>query len=80
MRREIVDREHGVGTLSDNRRAGANANFIIPAVKSQNLLQVIEEIKTPSPEQLVLSIGRGAALSSLCQGFNHSPLCVKSKQ
>ena len=72
--------EYGISTLSDNRRAGANANLIIPAVKSQNLLQVIEEIKTPLPEQLVQSVVAGTTLSSLCQGLDHSSLSVKSKQ
>jgi pyrroline-5-carboxylate reductase len=32
----------------------------------------MEEIKSPSPEQSVLSIVAGATLSSLCQGLNHS--------
>ncbi len=71
-RRELLSREYGVGTSNDNRRAVANAELIILAVKPQNLLQVMEEIKTPSPEQLVLSIVAGATLSSLCQGLNHS--------
>jgi len=72
VRRELLSREYGVSTLADNRKAVANADLIILAVKPQNLLQVMEEIKTPSPEQLVLSIVAGATLSSLCQGLNHS--------
>jgi len=72
VRRELLSKEYGVGTLADNRKAVANADLIILAVKPQNLPQVMEEIKTPSPEQLVLSIVAGATLSSLCQGLNHS--------
>jgi len=72
VRRELLSREYGVGTLADNRKAVANADLIILAVKPQNLPQVMEEIKTPAPKQLVLSIVAGAALSSLCQGLNHS--------
>jgi len=74
VRRELLSREYGVSTLGDNRRAVANAGLIILAVKPQNLPQVMEEIKTPSPEQLVLSIVAGATLSSLCQGLNHSSI------
>ncbi len=71
-RRELLSREYGVDTSSDNKKTVADADLIILAVKPQNLLQVMEEIKTPSPEQLVLSIVAGATLSSLCQGLNHS--------
>jgi pyrroline-5-carboxylate reductase len=72
VRRELLSREYGVSTLSDNRKTVANADLIILAVKPQNMPQVMEEIRTPSPEQLVLSIVAGATLSSLCQGLNHS--------
>jgi len=72
VRRELLSREYGVSTLADNRKAVANADLIILAVKPQNLPQVMEGIKTPSPEQLVLSIVAGATLSSLCRGLNHS--------
>jgi pyrroline-5-carboxylate reductase len=72
VRRELLSREYGVSTLADNRKAVANADLIILAVKPQNLPQVMEEINTPSPEQLVLSIVAGATLSNLCQGLSHS--------
>jgi pyrroline-5-carboxylate reductase len=72
IRRELLSREYGVSTLADNKRAVANADLIILAVKPQNLPQVMEEIKGLAPEQLVLSIVAGTALSNLCQGLNHS--------
>jgi len=72
VRRELLSREYGVSTLADNRKAMANVDLIILAVKPQNLPQVMEEIKTPLPEQLVLSIVAGATLPSLCRGLNHS--------
>ena len=74
VRRELLSREYGVSTLADNRKAVANADLIVLAVKPQNLPQVMEEIRTPSSEQLVLSIVAGATLSSLCQGLNHSSI------
>ncbi len=72
VRRELLSREYGVSILADNREAVANADLIILAVKPQNLSQVMEEIKCLAPQQLVLSIVGGAALSSLCQGLRHS--------
>ncbi len=72
VRRELLSREYGVSTLDDNRKAVTNADLIILAVKPQNLPQVMAEIRTPSPKQLVLSIVAGATLSSLCQGLNHA--------
>jgi len=72
VRRELLSKEYGVGTLADNREAVANTDLIVLAVKPQNLPQVMKDIKTPSPEQLVLSIVAGTTLSSLCQGLNHS--------
>jgi pyrroline-5-carboxylate reductase len=72
VRRELLSREYGVSILADNRKAVANADLIILAVKPQNLPQVMEEIKGLAPQQLVLSIIAGATLSSLRQGLNHS--------
>jgi len=73
-RRELLSREYGVSTLADNKKAMVNTDLIILAVKPQNLPQVMEEIKTPLSEQLVLSIVAGAILSNLCRGLNHSSI------
>ena len=72
LRRELLSREYRVSTFADNKKAVANADLIILAVKPQNLVEVMEEIKGLALEQLVLSIVAGATLSSLCQGLNHS--------
>jgi pyrroline-5-carboxylate reductase len=72
VRRELLSREYGVSTSADNKKAVANANLIILAVKPQHLPQVMAEIKGLAPKQLVLSIVAGATLSNLCQGLNHS--------
>jgi pyrroline-5-carboxylate reductase len=72
VRRKLLSKEYGVSTLADNRKAVANADLIILAVKPRDLSPVMEEIRGLSPEQLVLSIVAGATLSSLCQGLNHS--------
>jgi len=72
VRRELLNREYGVNTLTDNGKAVANADLIILAVKPQNLPQVMKEIEGLASRQLVLSIVAGATLSSLRQGLNHS--------
>jgi pyrroline-5-carboxylate reductase len=77
LRRELLSREYGVNTLADNRRAVENVDLIILAVKPQNLLGVMGEIKGLALDQLVLSIVAGATLSSLCQGLNH-PFVVRA--
>ena len=69
---ELLSKEYGVSTLIDNRKAAANADLIILAVKPHNLPQVMVEIKNLAHKQLVISIVAGATLSSLCQGLNHS--------
>ncbi len=74
LRRELLSREYRVSTFADNSKAVANADLIILAVKPQNLVEVMGEIKGLALEQLVLSIVAGATLSSLCQGLNHSSI------
>lgn len=71
-RRELLSREYGVTTLDDNRKAIEGCDIIVLAVKPQHLAQVMDEIKNPLPQQTVLSIVAGAAISSLCVGLNHS--------
>ena len=71
-RRELLSREYGVSTVADNRKATEGCDILILAIKPPHLVQVMDEVKNPPPEQMVLSIVAGAALSSLCRGLNHS--------
>ena len=71
-RRQLLDRDYGVGTSSDNRETVRGVDLLVLAVKPQNLPQVMGEIKELAPQQLVLSIVAGATLSSLCRGLNHA--------
>jgi len=71
VQRELLSKEYGVGTLADNRKAIEGADVTILAIKPQDLAKVMEEIKSPPPQQAVLSIVAGANLSRLCQGLNH---------
>jgi len=70
-RRELLTNEYGIETLDDNRQAAKGADLIVLAVKPQNLARVAEDLKAPSPEQLVVSILAGGTLAKLCQDFNH---------
>jgi pyrroline-5-carboxylate reductase len=72
VRRELLGREYGVRTLSDNKEAAKDTDLIILAVKPQNLHEVMDDIKGLGREQLVLSIVAGATVSRLCQGLDHS--------
>jgi pyrroline-5-carboxylate reductase len=71
-RRELLSKEYGIATVGDNAKAVADADLIILAVKPQNLAQVMQDIKSPAPKQLVISIVAGARLSSLREGLDHS--------
>ncbi|MBE0430329.1 MAG: pyrroline-5-carboxylate reductase [Dehalococcoidia bacterium] len=70
-RRELLTNEYGIETLDDNRQAAKGADLIVLAVKPQNLARVVQDLKAPSPEQLVVSILAGGTLAKLCQDFNH---------
>lgn len=70
-RRELLNKEYKVNTVANNREAMEGADLVVLAVKPQDLAQVMEEIKSPAPQQLVLSIVAGAGLSILQRGLNH---------
>ncbi len=74
LRRELLSKEYGVSTLTDNGKATEAADLVILAVKPQNLSQATEEmLKADSlpPVAMVLSIVAGANLDSLCRGLKH---------
>jgi pyrroline-5-carboxylate reductase len=71
LRRELLSKEYGISTLADNRKAIEGADVAILAIKPQDLAQIMEEIKNPTPKQVLLSIVAGASLSTLCRGLNH---------
>jgi pyrroline-5-carboxylate reductase len=72
LRRELLSQEYGVGTLADNSKAINGTELIILAVKPQDLVQAMKEMKNLLPGQVVLSIVAGANLDSLCQNLNHT--------
>ncbi len=71
-RRETMNREYGVSAYSDSRQAVEGADLIVLAVKPQDLPQAMDQIGSPSSQQLVLSIVAGASLDTLQKGLGTS--------
>ena len=76
-RRELLSGQYGVTAVADSREAIGGADVIVLAVKPQDLSRAMEEIGSPSPRQIVLSIVAGASLSTLHRGLGH-PLIIRA--
>ncbi|MFC2060447.1 pyrroline-5-carboxylate reductase [Chloroflexota bacterium] len=75
IRRQHLEQEYGVAVMSDNRLAASQGDIIVLAVKPQNIVDIMAEVKNQlDPAQLVLSIIAGIRVSSLCGGLSHN--CV----
>ena len=70
-RRESIKSECGVKALANSKEAIKGADLVVLAVKPQELLQVMGEIKNPAQQQVILSIVAGASLDVLCRALNH---------
>jgi pyrroline-5-carboxylate reductase len=70
-RRELLNKQYNVKTMADNSKAVSSADIVVIAVKPQDLLKVLGELKGLSPEQLVLSIVAGATLDTLRRELAH---------
>lgn len=70
-RREFLNEQYKVNTMTDNARALEGADIVVIAVKPQDLLKVLGGFKGLSPKQLVLSIVAGATLETLRRELAH---------
>lgn len=71
-RRAQLSQRHGVAVISDNRQAVSNGDFVVLAVKPQDLAQVLEEIRgVLNPEQVLVSVVAGVRIGTLVQGTGH---------
>ena len=71
-RSKHIEQKYGVAAMSSNREAAARGEAVVLAIKSQNLAEVMTELKDQlKPTQLVLSIIAGAKINTLCSGLNH---------
>ena len=72
-RRQHLKKKYGAVVTESNREAAHGKDVVVLAVKPQNLVDVMAELKgCLKPTQLVLSIIAGARISTLCQGLSHS--------
>ncbi len=68
-------KKFGVTVVSSNPEAIENADVIVFAIKPQNLVEVMAELKGQfRPGQLVLSIIAGARINTLSLGLGHSSI------
>jgi len=63
---------YGIKTSANNRRAMEGANVVVLAIKPQNLKEVLEGIRGPAQEQLILSIVAGASIAAIVKGLGHN--------
>jgi len=71
-RRQHLEQKYGVAVMSDNRQAITRGDVVVLAIKPQNLVEVMDELRGQlNSAQLVLSIIAGARVNTLCLGLSH---------
>ncbi|MFC1988870.1 pyrroline-5-carboxylate reductase, partial [Chloroflexota bacterium] len=71
-RRQYLDKKFGVTVTGDNLRATGGVDVVILAIKPQNLIPVMAEIKGQlQSTQLVLSIIAGVTIKTLSEVLDH---------
>jgi pyrroline-5-carboxylate reductase len=71
-RRNYLEQMYGVKVSGNNREVIADADVVLLAIKPQNLVDVMTELKgTLKPSQLVISIIAGARIDKLVNGLAH---------
>jgi pyrroline-5-carboxylate reductase len=74
-RREALAARHGIGVVSRNAEAVADAEIVVLAVKPQMLAAVMREVGPALRDgQVVLSIVAGATLRTLSAGLGHAAI------
>ncbi len=67
-----LEQKYGVVVMSDNRQAITRGDVVVLAIKPQNLVEVMAELRGQlNSAQLVLSIIAGARVNTLCLGLSH---------
>lgn len=74
-RLQYLAQKYTVKVTSDNRKAIADANIIVLAVKPQNLPALMSELTGRfKPTQLIISIIAGARIDAIRNGLNHKAI------
>ncbi len=71
-RLSALSQGYGINTSANNRQAMAGSEVVVLAIKPQNLNEVLEGIKGPAKEQLILSIVAGASIATIAKGLGHN--------
>ena len=72
-RRQYLGQRYGIAVMESNRLALERGEIVVLAIKPQDLVGVMSELKGHfKAAQLVLSIVAGARINTLCQGLNHN--------
>jgi pyrroline-5-carboxylate reductase len=72
-RRRYIEQKYGVSVVSSNRLVVGESDVVVLAIKPQELVKVMVELKGQlKPTQLVLSIVSGAKIDTLLFGLNHN--------
>jgi pyrroline-5-carboxylate reductase len=71
-RLSALSQGYGIKTSANNRQAMEGAEVVVLAIKPQNLKEVLEGIRGPAQEQLILSIVAGASIAAIVKGLGHN--------
>ncbi len=72
-RRQHLEQKYGVAVMSDSRQVVNRGDVVVLAIKPQNLVEVMAELKGQLKSgQLVLSIIAGTRIDTLCCGLSHN--------
>ncbi len=74
-RRQYLEQKYGVAVMGSNRQAVDRGDVVVLAIKPQNLVEVMAELRGQlNSGQLVLSIIAGARIDTLCRGLSHNSI------
>ena len=71
-RLSALSQGYGIKTSANNRQAMEGVEVVVLAIKPQNLKEVLEGIRGPDKEQLILSIVAGASIATIAKGLGHN--------
>ena len=77
LRRDVLNKEYRIQATANNQEALDNADVVVLAVKPQDLIKVLGDLKQLSLQQLVLSIAAGISLDTIRQRLEH-PCLVRA--
>lgn len=70
-RRDLLYKEYGIKTTAHNREAADEADIVVLAVKPQDIVPLMAELRPLKAEQLVISIAAGITIDTLSKELEH---------